>query len=58
MRRGDQVTVTRKDGKAAIFSVTRVARFSKSRFPTQPTKVFDVALEPGSASEAGNDPAA
>jgi len=35
MRRGDQVTVTRKDGKAAVFTVTRVARFSKSRFPTR-----------------------
>ena len=35
MRRGDQVTVTRKDGKTAVFTVTRVARFSKSRFPTR-----------------------
>jgi sortase (surface protein transpeptidase) len=35
MRRGDQVIVTRKDGKAAVFTVTRVARFSKSRFPTR-----------------------
>jgi len=34
MRRGDQVTVTRTDGKTAVFTVTRVARFSKSRFPT------------------------
>ena len=35
MRRGDQVSVTRKDGKTAIFTVSRVARFSKSRFPSQ-----------------------
>jgi sortase (surface protein transpeptidase) len=34
MRRGDQVTVTRKDGKTAVFTVTRVARFSKSQFPS------------------------
>jgi hypothetical protein len=35
MRPGDQVTVTRKDGKIAIFTVTRVARFSKSQFPSR-----------------------
>ena len=35
LRRGDQVTVTRKDGKTAVFTVSRVARFSKSRFPSQ-----------------------
>ena len=35
MRPGDQVTVTRKDGKIAVFTVTRVARFSKSQFPSQ-----------------------
>jgi hypothetical protein len=35
LRRGDQVTVTRKDGKTAVFTVTRVARFSKSRFPSR-----------------------
>jgi hypothetical protein len=35
MRRGDQVTVNRKDGKTAVFTVSRVTRFSKSRFPTQ-----------------------
>ena len=35
MRRGDQVSITRKDGKAAVFTVTRVAQFSKSRFPTR-----------------------
>jgi hypothetical protein len=35
MRRGDQVTVTRKDGKTAVFTVTRVTQFSKSRFPTR-----------------------
>ncbi len=35
MRRGDQVIVTRKDGKTAVFTVTRVAQFSKSRFPSR-----------------------
>jgi hypothetical protein len=35
MRRGDQVSITRKDGKTAVFTVTRVAQFSKSRFPTR-----------------------
>jgi hypothetical protein len=35
MRRGDQVSVTRKDGKTAVFTVTRVAQFSQSRFPTR-----------------------
>jgi len=35
MRRGDQVTVTREDRKVAVFTVSRVARFSKSRFPTR-----------------------
>jgi sortase (surface protein transpeptidase) len=33
MRGGDEVTVTRKDGKTAVFTVSRVAQFSKSRFP-------------------------
>jgi hypothetical protein len=35
MRRGDQVTVTREDGKTAVFTVSRVARFSKSQFPSR-----------------------
>jgi Sortase domain len=35
MRPGDQVTVTREDGKTAVFTVSRVARFSKSEFPSQ-----------------------
>jgi sortase (surface protein transpeptidase) len=35
MRRGDQVSVTRKDGNTAIFTVTRVKQYSKSQFPTQ-----------------------
>jgi hypothetical protein len=35
MREGDAVLVNRKDGRTAVFTVTRVARFSKSRFPTQ-----------------------
>jgi len=29
------VTVTREDGKIAVFTVTRVAQFSKSRFPSR-----------------------
>jgi sortase (surface protein transpeptidase) len=32
---GDQVSVTRKDGKTAVFTVSRVARFSKSQFPSR-----------------------
>ena len=32
---GDHVSVTRKDGKTAVFTVTRVARFSKAQFPSQ-----------------------
>jgi sortase (surface protein transpeptidase) len=35
LRRGDQVLVTRKDGRTAVFTVTRLAQFSKSRFPTR-----------------------
>ena len=35
MRRGDQVAVIRKDGKTAVFTVSRVARFSKSQFPSR-----------------------
>ena len=35
LQRGDQVTVTREDGKTAVFTVTRVARFSKSQFPSR-----------------------
>jgi hypothetical protein len=35
MRRGDQVSVTRKDGNTAIFTVSRVASFSQSQFPSQ-----------------------
>jgi hypothetical protein len=35
MRRGDQVSVTREDGRTAVFTVTRVARFSKSQFPSR-----------------------
>jgi sortase (surface protein transpeptidase) len=35
IRRGDQVSVTRKDGKTAVFTVTRVAQFPQSRFPTR-----------------------
>jgi hypothetical protein len=35
MRRGDRVLVARADGRTAVFSVTRVARFAKARFPSQ-----------------------
>ena len=35
LRHGDHVTVTRKDGKTAVFTVSRVARFSKAQFPSQ-----------------------
>lgn len=35
MRRGDQVTVTRKDGRTAVFTVSRVVQFPKSKFPTR-----------------------
>jgi hypothetical protein len=35
VRRGDHVSVTRKDGKTAVFTVTRVAKYSKSRFPSK-----------------------
>jgi hypothetical protein len=35
MRRGDQVLVSRTDGRTAVFRVTRVARFAKTRFPSE-----------------------
>ena len=35
MRRGDRVSVTRKDGRTAVFAVSRVARFPKSQFPSR-----------------------
>jgi sortase (surface protein transpeptidase) len=35
LQRGDRVTVTREDGKTAVFTVTRLARFSKSQFPSR-----------------------
>jgi hypothetical protein len=35
LRRGDHVSVTRKDGKTAVFTVTRVAQFPQSRFPSR-----------------------
>ena len=34
LRKGNQVSVTRKDGKTAVFTVTRVAQFSRSQFPS------------------------
>jgi sortase (surface protein transpeptidase) len=35
LRPGDRVAVSRKDGKTAVFTVSRVDRFSKSRFPSK-----------------------
>jgi Sortase domain len=35
LKPGDKVTVTRKDGSAPVFRVTRVARFPKNSFPTK-----------------------
>lgn len=35
MRTGDQVSVRRRDGRTAVFTVSRVSRFPKSRFPTE-----------------------
>ncbi len=35
MRPGDRVTVTRKDRRTAVFTVTRIARFPKLQFPTE-----------------------
>lgn len=35
LRRGDEVTVRREDGRTAVFSVTEVSQFSKSRFPSR-----------------------
>jgi Sortase domain len=34
MRAGDRVSVARADGRTAVFSVTRVARYAKADFPT------------------------
>jgi hypothetical protein len=35
MQKGDQVSVTRKDGRTAVFTVTKVDQFSRSRFPSE-----------------------
>ncbi len=35
MRKGDRVTVTRKDGSTAVFAVDSVETVAKSAFPTQ-----------------------
>jgi sortase (surface protein transpeptidase) len=35
MRRGDEVAVTREDGRTAVFTVSRVARYPKSQFPSR-----------------------
>ncbi|GAA3695301.1 hypothetical protein GCM10022204_08850 [Microlunatus aurantiacus] len=35
LKAGDQVLVGRKDGHTAVFTVERVARYSKSQFPTR-----------------------
>lgn len=34
LRPGDQVEVTREDGRTAVFEVRRIARFPKNEFPT------------------------
>ena len=34
LKPGDEVTVRRRDGSAAVFRVSRVARFDKATFPT------------------------
>jgi sortase (surface protein transpeptidase) len=34
LHRGDEVSVTRADGRTAVFVVDRVDQFDKSRFPT------------------------
>ena len=35
MRRGDEVAVTREDGRTAVFTVSRVARYPQSQFPSR-----------------------
>ncbi|MBC6456851.1 class F sortase [Actinomadura sp. HBU206391] len=35
LRRGDRIEVTRKDGSVATFSVQRLEKVAKSRFPTE-----------------------
>jgi sortase (surface protein transpeptidase) len=35
MRRGDRVSVSRRDGRTAVFTVSRVAQYAKSRFPSR-----------------------
>jgi sortase (surface protein transpeptidase) len=35
LSRGDRVRVRRADGRTAVFTVTRTARFPKTRFPTR-----------------------
>lgn len=35
LRPGDRVTVAREDGKRAVFSVSRIATYPKTRFPTR-----------------------
>jgi sortase (surface protein transpeptidase) len=35
LRPGDTVQVSRRDGRTAVFSVTRVAEYAKDHFPTQ-----------------------
>jgi Sortase domain len=35
MRQGDKVSVTRKDGKTAVFTVTGVDQFPRSKFPSE-----------------------
>jgi len=35
LRPGDEVVVRRKDGRSAVFRVTRVRHYAKDRFPTE-----------------------
>ena len=35
LRRGDRVSVSREDGKTAVFRVTRVSQYAKSHFPSR-----------------------
>jgi len=35
LKRGDKITVTRKDGSKPVFRVTQVAQYAKDQFPTK-----------------------
>jgi sortase (surface protein transpeptidase) len=45
LRPGDRVTVSRQDGRVAAFTVDRIARYPKARFPT--TEVYGDLPYPG-----------